>query len=103
EPEALERVHFFRIAYGPAALLPHALALQLFHPLLNPSFCVDETFARIAHESPSSDNETSHIIRSPRGAATADRSAHDFSARDARLVHRRVRRADPAAGARLAG
>ena len=32
-----------------SASLLLALALQLFHPLLNPSICVDESFACVAH------------------------------------------------------
>ena len=63
EPQRLERVHLLRIADDLAVVLARALALQLFHALLNAPFRVDQTLTCVTHESPSSENEYLHIIR----------------------------------------
>jgi hypothetical protein len=48
EPQRLEHPDLLRIAHG-RRIGSHALALELFHPFLNPRFRVDQSFAGITH------------------------------------------------------
>ena len=97
--------------HAPPARLA-ALALELFHPFLNPRVRIDQTFSSITHECAPSVmtlvsasprlRQGDHIIRWRRGPAFRFSSARAVPSRHPPLVRRRVRRAHPAAGARLA-